>query len=142
VKDGTAEVRMNKRTVTLFSTILLGAGTAFAAAPVEVPPEFESLDRDRNGLLSDEEVSAGSRFSSRFGSLDRNDDGSLDLDEFSGVTPNERATVQGVPAQGSPMSRPAVPQRHPAPGAAETERSSGTGDTERSPGAAETERDS
>jgi Ca2+-binding EF-hand superfamily protein len=89
---------MKKRTVVLFSSLLSLSGYALCASTEGTNnnqprsgERFNAADKDGNGRLSKEEVTAGiPRLSKRFDALDTNKDGQLSRDELSAARAKQR----------------------------------------------------
>ena len=82
--------------------ILMTAGAAQAEPPSN---QFQSLDADANGYVSQQEAASNANLSKRWGKLDANKDNQLDSAEFSAF---EVGTEGGMMDQTTPA--PAAPR--------------------------------
>lgn len=84
--------------------ILMTAGAAQAETPSS---QFQSLDADANGYLSQQEAASNADLSKRWEVLDANKDNQLDTSEFSAFEINPRETEmmdQTAPAPTAPTA--------------------------------------
>jgi hypothetical protein len=114
---------MNKLTFTIASLGMVVAGSALAQSPNASPmasgakpphTQFKSLDADKDGRISKDEIKANADLSASFTGLDSDHDGYLSENEYAKwkASPNTMAPANGKPA-GSNM--PAHPDGVTAP---------------------------
>lgn len=77
--------------------ILMTAGAAQAETP---STQFQSLDADANGYVSQQEAASNANLSKQWGTLDANKDNQLDKSEFSAfeINPKEMEMMEQAPS--------------------------------------------
>lgn len=88
----------HKQLIGFMSAIVLAIGTAYAAGTAE--EKFNQLDADQSGTISAQEAESYETLSKNWGSADTNQDGAVDMSEFSAFE-----EMQKVPAEEGGMEQ-------------------------------------